>query len=254
MQTSEMKSRFHWHSFKGFFDNKTFNNYLTFFAIFSILVTIFGNIPSYTQIDVCSIRIELSKQLMFAFLILSALIFITSYYIYIIFCPNFIKLYPNYNIYKTTEHSPRWIVWNVESLILRETQLPKFMKRMLTKKYIKLDLSKDIKDFQKNPTKIEVVENQTVLSFLYGNSLYELSFPIMDNSGELDSEKTKSADLEIFWEIFARYSSSKMIIRIFLICSLLFSFVLFSLSVIMLIFFALHIIFYGVANSAILNL
>jgi hypothetical protein len=247
---SEKSSRVHWQWYKSIFENTTFNYYLTFFTIIPLLITLFGDFPNALHFEFCNYNIQITKSIMFALLVSSAILFIVNYYLYFLFCPRFIKDYGSYKDYKSFEHSPRWLVWLSESLILRNIDNSHFIDRMLEKKYLTEITAAESKIPADKLTDIDVKSNQTTLNFKYNNKFYSLALPILKDSA-IDKDATGIAESEIFWEIFEVYASSWKLIRYLMIGIIVLCAILFSLSLFILIIFVFELAFMGKAYQAI---
>lgn len=201
-----------WQWFRDFFNITIFKYFVTWFAIVPIFAKVTEDLPKKIEIPTgfySTYIVTLDLPFKWEILWFSSLCFVISYILYIIFCPKFINKYFSLKYYKEFEHSPRWLVWEAEKLIHSDTDLEKFVKRMIEKKYIEVVIP--IEDFKK--TNVIVEEKQTNLMFKYKEIVYSFKMPILNNEGMEDTNLTNIAVREIFWEIFGRFSSSNICVR-----------------------------------------
>lgn len=199
-----------WQWFRDFFSITIFKYFVTWFALVPVFAKILEKLPKEIIIPMKDFYYILNLELPFKWQILwfSSLCFITAFILYKIFVPVYITKYFSLKYYKEFEHSPRWLVWEAKNLINSKTDLSKFVNRMVEKKYI----SKSNYNNEKE-SKVEVKENQTILYFSYNGEKYEFGMPILDTNNSEDRNATDIAVREIFWEIFGRFSASKLFVR-----------------------------------------
>lgn len=207
---SIMEKIYGWQWFRDFFSITIFKYFVTWFALVPVFAKILEKLPKEIIIPIKGIDYIITLQLPFKWQILwiSSLFFIIAFILYKIFVPGFITKYFSLKYYKEFEHSPRWLVWEAKNLINSKTDLSKFVHRMSEKKYI-------IKsnNISKKATKVEVKENQTILHFEFNGENYEFAMPILNDDKSENRVATHIAVREIFWEIFGRFSASKVYVR-----------------------------------------
>jgi hypothetical protein len=147
-----------------------------------------------------------------------------AYALYIWQCPEFIRKYFSLKHYLEYEHSPRWLPWEAKKLVDEKSVIGDFIKRMSSKRYIKI-----IDEFHEKPW-VDVQQDQSKLYFSHNDNNYVFAMPILDGQNNEDGAKTKIAVREIFWEIFGRFSSSKPFARSLIRISLVFSFGFFAVA------------------------
>lgn len=217
------KVQTHWQWYKGFFGIVVLRYLVTWFAIVPIIGKLFSGLDLSIKFGTAnSMEIHSNLALPFSLQILwlSSFFYVVALFLYQIICPSFIKKYSSFGDYKKHIHSPRWIVHEALDIANNKHQLPKLFERVSTKKY----LVNNGPLIGKN--KVEVEPDQTVLYFNYKSNSYKLGLPIIVN-GKIDQTQTDIAELEIFWEIFGRFSSSKKFWRISIIVLLAISGILF---------------------------
>ncbi|MCL5247755.1 hypothetical protein M4I21_18245 [Cellulophaga sp. 20_2_10] len=217
-----------WQWFRDFFNITIFKYFVTWFALVPIFAKLTEELPEKIKLQLNpeeSYTITLLLPFKWEILWVSSLSFVIAYILYIIFSPTFVKRYFSLKDYKGFEHSPRWIVWESQKLTQsKSVDLDKFTKRMVEKNYIsKIDNSEDFEN-----KKVLVTKEQTYLMFEYKEENYKFSMPILTD-GKEDKNLTEIAVREIFWEIFARFSDSKIVIRFIIQFLLLTSLVTFAI-------------------------
>ncbi|WP_353163775.1 hypothetical protein [Empedobacter brevis] len=198
-----------WQWFRDFFNVTIFRYFVTWFALVPVFAKILEKLPKEISIPLRENIYTITLELPFKWQILwfSSLSFVVAFILYKIFVPTYITKYFSLKYYKEFEHSPRWLVWEAEKLIDSKTDLSKFIERMTKKGYITKHT--DTSNYKKG---VNVEEKQTKLNFEYQTIKYEFALPIIDGDNE-DEAKTTIAVREIFWEIFGRFSSSKIVVR-----------------------------------------
>lgn len=219
------KTSTHWQWYRDFFNITVFKYLVTWFAIVPIAAKILSKLPKeikFTSKYILTIELPFKWECLW----LSSFFFMIAYFLYLIFCPAFVKKYFSLKIYLEYEHSPRWLPWEAKELISEKSVLPGFIKRMESKGYIKES------EIILIEPKVEVETKQTTLYFSYEKKNYEFSMPILDSKGDEDDVKTRIAVREIFWEIFGRFSSSKPITRGIIRVLLIIALILFTITLV----------------------
>jgi hypothetical protein len=223
-----MKDRvLNWQWFRDFFNITIFKYFVTWFALVPIFAKLSEYLPKEIKIQLSqndSYIINLELPFKWEILWVSSLSFVIAYLLYLIFAPTFVKRYFSLKDYKEYEHSPRWIVWESQKLIKSKyVDIDKFVGRMAKKEYVKK--SNKISEF--NDKKVIVDDKQTYLMFEYKDEQYKFSMPILSDNQENET-LTEIAVREIFWEIFARFSASKLGVRFVIQALLIFSLITFT--------------------------
>ncbi len=216
-----------WQWFRDFFNITVFRYFVTWFAI----VPLFAKLTEYLPKKICielsegnDYILNLSLPFKWEILWISSLLFVIAYILYLIFVPVFVKRYFSLKDYKEYEHSPRWIVWESQKLIKSKyVDLEKFVGRMVNKNYVK-----EFDSTSFNDNEVIVDYSQTYLIFKYKDQNYRFGMPIIEENEE-NEELTNIAEREIFWEVFARFSSSKFGVRLVIQILLIFSLILFAI-------------------------
>jgi hypothetical protein len=215
----------HWQWYRDFFKIQVLRYLVTWFAIVPIIANLLIHLPQEVEIGKYKLNMELPFK--WECLWISSLLFVMAYGLYAWFCPGFIKKYFSLKQYREMEHSPRWLTWEAKEVVMQRSIVERFVKRMVTKKYIE-PLSEEMK--ADSLPKNVVEELQTVLYFNSDNKSYRFGMPII-TEGKEDAEKTEIAVREIFWEIFGRFSSSKPALRIIILVLLFLALLLFLFAI-----------------------
>lgn len=230
------KTSTHWQWNRDFFNITVFKYLVTWFAIVPIAAKILSKLPKeikFTNDYILTLELPFKWECLW----LSSFFFMIAYFLYLIFCPPFVKKYFSLKNYLEYEHSPRWLPWEAKELLAEKSVIPDFIIRMESKGYIKQS------KINVSDPKVEVKANQSILYFSHEKTNYEFAMPILDSNGYEDSEKTRIAVREIFWEIFGRFSSSRPIIRGFIRVLLVLALILFAVTLLQSVFNALSYLF-----------
>lgn len=230
------KTSTHWQWYRDFFNITVFKYLVTWFAIVPIAAKLLSKLPKQIKFtDEYILTLELPFK--WECLWLSSLFFMIAYFLYLIFCPTFVKKYFSLKNYLEYEHSPRWLPWEAKELLAEKSVIPDFIIRMKSKGYIKES------EIEVSDPKVEVEEKQSILYFSHEKKNYEFSMPILDSNGDEDSVKTRIAVREIFWEIFGRFSSSKPKTRVIIRILLALALILFAVTLLQSVFNAISYLF-----------
>ncbi|MGE5942815.1 MAG: hypothetical protein ACM31G_00615 [Flavobacteriales bacterium] len=220
-----------WQWFRDFFSITIFKYFVTWFALVPVFAKLSTYLPKEIKIQLSQNEpyiINLALPFKWEILWVSSLSFVIAYLLYLIFAPIFVKRYFSLKDYKEYEHSPRWIVWESQKLIKSKyVDIDKFVERMAKKEYV-LKFNDESKFEDK---KVIVDSKQTYLMFKYKDEKYTFAMPILFNNQE-NGQLTEIAVREIFWEIFARFSASKLGIRFAIQALLIFSLITFAIPLI----------------------
>lgn len=221
------KTETHWQWYRDLFQVTIFRYLITWFAFVPLVAKLLTNIPDQVIFQTAPnklLEINISLPFHWELLWLSSLTFVIAFLLYKLFCPRFITTYPTYTDYKAYYHSPRWLVEESAKIINGKIELPKFFKRLNTKGYLKLLPYQEI-------SKVETVVKTYVTEVLFNfeGKTYSLALPIVDENGKILERESSTAELEIFWEVYGRFSSSKTFIRGIILLSLIISLLLFGI-------------------------
>ena len=223
----------HWQWYKGFFNITVLRYLVTWFAIVPVIGVLILNIPEQIAITIgdgteYTVKIGFSLPFNWKLLWGSSLSFVIAYILYLIFCPRFIKTYSNYGNYKSFVHSPRWLAWVAKDIVTNKKEIHKFFERLSVKNYLKRTEYPVKNGHQISLPETLVHEDYSTLYFEYKDNVYSLSMP-----SEIQRLNREEVERDLFWEIFGRFSSSKIVVRFFikyllLISGGLFAFVLYQ--------------------------
>jgi len=224
----------HWQFLNVFFKPSVTRFFISWFALAPAVVKAIQELPSPLLIPISGTPVPIVLSLPFRWEVLwwASLAYAVSFLMHLMFCPGFIKRYPNYSAYTDRGHSPRWLVWEVFRAwrsIPSEAQ-NKLFKRLTDKKYA-IQMNTQLVAFLE-PT---VSESGTEWAFDYKNESYVL---------QIDEELSELRQKDLFWEVMGRHGGSRVYMRYF-IWSLLFIAALLVLGVVLQnIFFVLDYVVY----------
>ena len=103
----------HWQWLSGLFSVAILRYFVVWFSIVPVFLSLFRAIPGKIEINFGKAVLEITPQLPFGWYLLwlSSLCYTAALFIYALRCPEFIKKYPNFGVYSSYGHSPRWLVW-----------------------------------------------------------------------------------------------------------------------------------------------
>jgi len=225
LATGEKKFWTHWQWYKKVFGEVIFKFFVSFISLLPIISKVF-QAPTQSN-SVANVETQLRSLFDWRALWLAAIFYLIAYLLYSLFCPKFIRTYNNFKDYKDYSHSPRWLVWLSEGIFKDKKQFPLLVQRLEIKGYLVKTSATLPQSGRQEKYVIDVLKNQTILSFAENGYYYEFGMPrLLDNS--LDKEATEIAEREIFWELFGRYSSSRKYVRMIISILLAFSIALFG--------------------------
>lgn len=209
-----------WENYRDFFHISFFRYLVLWFSLVPVVAKLLESLPQrlffpYTKTS--SLVINLTIPFNWQTLWLSSLLFLAAWIIYIFRCPSLVKKYNNYGDYENYGHDQRWLVWLAVALLKKprfpilNNDLQLLHERLLTKKYATNVSACEVRGI--TLCKPIVKEKQTVIFYEHANQYYSFAMPILDATIR-DYEKG------VFWEIFGRYSGSRLIERL-IICLLL---------------------------------
>src|SRR5690606_878602 len=105
-----------------------------------------------------------------------------------------------------------------------KNELPKLFKRLKEKELIEASTTK----LATNEIKVE--NKQTVAYFKFNDDHFTMSLPVTNADNSINLEKTHDKEMEIFWEIFGRFSSSRKYVRLSILILLTISGTLFLIT------------------------
>lgn len=221
-----LNKNWRWENYLNFFNIQIFRYLILWFSIVPIIAGITNQLPDPLSLaignDVHKIRLVLpfTWQLLW----LSSLSFVISFVIYKFMCPDFILKYNSYSDYKARSHDRRWLSWEAYYMWreLDVEQKNKFVKVVIEKKFAeKVHEAVSAESFNK-PV---VGGRQTIFYFSHNSENYKIALPSIIDGADHEVEQCG-----LFYEIFGRYTSSKIFARLFIFILLLLSLVLFSLA------------------------
>jgi hypothetical protein len=219
----EMRVWTHWQWYKAFFGESVFKFFVSFVTLLPIIAKVFQ--PSAPPNTATIVETQLQGVFSWPLLWFAAVSYLVAYVLYLVFCPTFIKTYSNYKDYRDHEHSPRWLVWVSRDIVTDKHLAEKFVERLQTKNY--LERVGPPADPFRETANVVVGAKQTCLTFSFKCGWLRFAMPLLKSGGEFDEDATKIAEQEVFWEVFGRLSSKRVLARFAVIALLLLSGVLF---------------------------
>lgn len=193
----------HWQFLNVFFKPSITRFFISWFALAPAVVKAVQDLPNPLIITVGAGTYQVPLDLPFRWEILwwASLIYAIAFVLHLIFCPGFIKRYPNYNAYTDRGHSPRWLVWEVfrawGSIPAKARE--KLFDRLASKNYA-VPKSTHLSPYAKP----KVSEGGTEWAFEHKGETYVLS---IDEGLHSDRQK------DLFWEILGRHGGSRVGLR-----------------------------------------
>lgn len=180
----------HWHNLDGYFKPIVTRFFITWFATAPLIASVMENYPTV-----------LVLPFDWWILWLASLFYAIAFLLHSWKCPQFIKRYPTYLAYQSRGHSPRWLVWEFHSCWdgLDSAGREKLERRVLEKHYAE-QASHD-QEYKEKP---QVTKDGTVFQFTRNGLAYNLA--IKEDAPE---EFVK----DFFWEVFGRWTSSNLGMR-----------------------------------------
>lgn len=221
-----LNKKWRWENYITFFDIQIFRYLLMWFSLVPIIAGLIGQLPTPLPISISGVvyKIELTLPFSWQLLWLSSFSFVIAFIIYKLWCPDFIIKYNSYSDYLARSHDRRWLSWESYYMwtYISEEQKQKFLDVALRKEFAEmLDDAVDF-SFDKKPI---VEKEQTVFYFKHQEKKYKLASPSLKQG--IDNENQQCG---LFYEIFGRYTSSKIGIRFVIFLLLFLSLLLFSLA------------------------
>jgi len=219
----------HWQWYRDLFHITVFRYLVVWFSIVPVFAKILYQLPKSIVFEPRKeqlIEVKLGLPFSWEYLWIASLLFVIAYFLYMAYCPRFIKTYSSFKDYKNLLHSPRWISWISRDIAKDKYELPKFFERLNKKGYLD-QLNQKPETKNELPT-VEVEGDQSILYFEFKDNFYKLGMPRLNNNS-VDTEASSLAESEIFWEVFGRFSTSKKYVRLIILILLSISGVLFSI-------------------------
>jgi len=231
-----------WESYKSFYQITVFRYLTVWFSVVPILAGLLSELPEYVPVTIGGMTYKLKLALPFNWQLLwvSSFFFLISFVIYLVRCPAFVKQYNRFSDYSSYGHDKRWISWLAKDLVEEGAELPKFVSRLKSKQY----LTKHSTGFSIPTDNPEVGADQTIYYMNVDGEIYSLGMPRLGIT-----EADKDAERAIFWEIFGRYSNSRNLARILIMCFLLLSLVAFVSVFVQHVLSGLHFLLLWLAES-----
>lgn len=212
-----------WEEYRDFFQMIILRYLVLWFSIVPLIASFLSSINGPVHLSIGNEEIILNFSLPFTWqlLWLSSFFFVLAFAIYKVRCPSFIIKYHNYGDYQKYRHSHRWLVWEASFLLKKNIGIKKFTERLSEKKYLK-ELENRNSTCSSTPI---IAEEFTYFDYKFEDKSYRLQLPLHPT----EFDKNKLVDIEIFYEIYGRYSESNCIAR-WLIKTLLFLSLVFFLA------------------------
>lgn len=219
-----LNKKWRWENYLNFFNIQTFRYLILWFSVVPIIAGLINQLPDplYLTIGGKTHEFRLFLPFTWQFLWLSSLSFVIAFVVYKWKCPDFILKYNSYSDYKARYHDRRWLSWEAYYMWgeIDDEQKNKFVNVVLKKKFAeKLDSQLSL-EFNKKPV---IESEQTVFYFSHDDSYYKLALPSVKKEADHEVEQCG-----LFYEIFGRYTSSNIYIRLIIFILLLLSLTLFS--------------------------
>ncbi|NKW91935.1 hypothetical protein HGD87_05280 [Rhodobacteraceae bacterium R_SAG9] len=193
----------HWQFMNVFFKPSITRFFISWFALAPAVVKAVQNLPNPLIFTVGAETYQVPLDLPFRWEMLwwASLIYALAFVLHLIFCPGFIKRYPNYNAYTDRGHSPRWLVWEVYRAwgSVGTKAREKLFDRLASKNYAKTEAT-----CLSVYAKPSVSEDGTKWAFKHKGETLVLS---IDENLRNDRQK------DLFWEILARHGESLVLLR-----------------------------------------
>ncbi|UWR17812.1 hypothetical protein [Sulfitobacter pontiacus] len=198
----------HWHNLDGYFKPIVTRFFITWFATAPLIASLIQNYPSIFVLPFD-----------WWILWLASLAYAIAFALHAWKCPLFIKRYPTYPAYQARGHSPRWLVWEFHKCWngIHAAGREKLKNRVVEKKYA-IEVGKNPK-FREKP---QVLGAGTIFQFSYEGRSYDIA---------VKEDEKEDVVKDLFWEIFARWTSSGSKLRLIIWVLLIAAMVLVSLTV-----------------------
>lgn len=196
-------SAIHWQKLSPYFKLAYFRFFLSWFALAPVVVKILENFPNPLPITILGKThlVEISMPFNWTILWFGSLFYLSALVLYTLFCPSFIKQFPNFSAFKAEEHSPRYLAHKIEEAFKQKGSRERFISRLRTKGYVEGELPEKY-----DTLGVASVESEgTVYRFNQNNDYYKISI-----SEKFDLDKTR----DLFWEIFEVFCSRSTFFRI----------------------------------------
>lgn len=185
----------HWQRLVPYFNPTVVRSLITWFSVAPMFVRVLGDNAGPVEIGIGENTISVNLALPFSWWVLwfSSFLFIIAYVIYIYYCPTFIKRYSNYSEYKAHDHSPRYLVHELQRAFEQTSNLEKLACRLQTKGF---------SEAQDNTTLNDVLEIGP------DTTNYYYIFKEQSLLVRIKSDESEVRQREIFWEIFEPMADS----------------------------------------------
>lgn len=200
-----------WQWYRDFFSLSYLRYMASWFAIVPVAAYVLSKTPRQVSVSFLEPPLVLNSSLPFSWQILwvGSLAFVAAFIVYLLRAPKFVRRYHSLDDYLAKGHSPRWISWEAQELYQWKESRAKFFERMTKKGYVTPDGGPAPPD----GGEVLVEDSTTNFRFCHDGQIYRLPMPQLDTKGNEDERQTNLAVREIFWEIFGRYASSRIISR-----------------------------------------
>lgn len=215
--------RFHWQYLGRLFHPVAVRLLVPWFAILPILLNVFADAPETLQLQIGKESITISTSLPFKWYLLwlASFFYTIAWTIYLLRSPRFVRHYPNLAAYREEQHSPRWVIHEVEKAASRIT---KTRRKRLLRKLIDKGYAVPIVNHH-GQEGIVIEENETANYFILDGTAHRIAL------GEF-TDNHETVEREIFWEVFEQYASNNPVWRMLCAELVLATAVFFSIAVI----------------------
>lgn len=203
--TKWLDDHLRWEKYKDLFHITVFRYLVLWFSIVPLIASLLEGLRKPLDITLGGHTVALALALPFSWELLwvSSLFFIGALMLYQLRCPAFVKKYNNFADYLAYQHDSRWLAHETRFLIQAKIDVDRFTDVLLTKRFAQV--SEEPIDEAKNPS---IEEKQTTYRYQHNGRTIVVASPVMH-----DGQLVADADRGFFWEIFARYSGSRICAR-----------------------------------------
>lgn len=197
-----------WQNLHGFFQVSGAKFFIAWFALTPAVAKIIDQLPDplILATENGSIPIQLSLPFNWVVLWCASFLYAIGFLWFHWRCPAFIKKNPNFSVYQTFGHSPRWLVAEADMAWGELSQKPKlnFATRLVEKGFAKpIEEPEDV-DVTTDATDRLILESHTEWNFKHSGRWYKLAV----------SETEQPAIVkDLFWEIFGRHAEDRLFAR-----------------------------------------
>lgn len=191
----------HWQQLGKFFKLPVIRLFIFWFAAAPIAVSALRDLPDKLAISHGDQIYTLSLELPFNWIVLwfASFSYALAFCVYQLRCPDFIKDYPNYAVYRGYQYSPRWLTWLTYYGWLGISEKEKLASRLIEK-----SLATPLQMGDEEVEKPKVTKSGTCWQFSHDGKRYQIN---------TDENTPDTQQSEFFWEVFGRWSASRAVSR-----------------------------------------